>query len=146
MARPPLLHLEIAFRQAERSLAEFVRAFPNVTIEQVRSGRPYRANLLDHIAEGLEGVGMPHRRGVISRSQSGRESLSAVDDFHDRRSSCLQCVLQSRTSAPVKSFGRRLAYETLRGTNPRAADDGLWVFQFSAEPNEVTTGSGKRGT
>ena len=46
----------------------------------------------------------------------------------------------------VKSFGRRQAYESLRGTNPRAADDGLWVFRFSAEPNEVTTGSGKRGT
>jgi hypothetical protein len=49
-------------------------------------------------------------------------------------------------AASVKSFGRHLAYESLRGTNPRAADDGLWVFLFSAEPGEVTAGSGKRGT
>ena len=29
---------------------------------------------------------------------------------------------------------------------PAGADDGLWVFLFSAERGEVTTGSGKRGT
>jgi hypothetical protein len=47
----------------------------------------------------------------------------------------------------VKSFGRRLAYESLRGTNPRVvADDGLWVFLFSAEREGVTTDSAKRGT
>jgi hypothetical protein len=47
-----------------------------------------------------------------------------------------------RYSAVVKSFGRWQAYESLRGTNPRAADDGLWVFLFSVERGEVTTGSG----
>jgi hypothetical protein len=46
----------------------------------------------------------------------------------------------------VKSFGRREAYESLRGTNPRAADNGLWVFLFSAERGEVTTGSDLRWT
>jgi hypothetical protein len=45
----------------------------------------------------------------------------------------------------VKSFGRREAYESLRGTNPRAATDGLWVFLFSAERVEVTTGGRSRG-
>ncbi len=43
---------------------------------------------------------------------------------------------QSRHSGFVKSIGRRLAYESLRGTNPRVADDGLWVFLFWAEPGE----------
>ena len=46
----------------------------------------------------------------------------------------------------MKSFGRRLAYESPRGTNPRAAGNGLWVFLFSAERGAVTTGSGKRRT
>jgi len=49
-------------------------------------------------------------------------------------------------TATVKSFGRREAYESLRGTNPRAADNGLWVFLFSAERGEVTTGSDLRWT
>jgi len=54
--------------------------------------------------------------------------------------------IRSRRSASVKSFGRREAYESLRGTNPRAADNGLWVFLFSAERGEVTTGSDLRWT
>jgi hypothetical protein len=53
---------------------------------------------------------------------------------------------QSCPTASVKSFGRREAYESLRGTNPRAADNGLWVFLFSAERGEVTTGSDLRWT
>jgi hypothetical protein len=53
---------------------------------------------------------------------------------------------QSGEAAFVKSFGRREAYESLRGTNPRAADNGLWVFLFSAERGEVTTGSDLRWT
>ena len=53
---------------------------------------------------------------------------------------------ESCHSGIVKSFGRRLAYESLRGTNPRTADDCLWVFRFLAEPGEATTGSGRRGT
>jgi len=55
-------------------------------------------------------------------------------------------ALQSGQAAFVKSFGRREAYESLRGTNPRAADNGLWVFLFSAERGEVTTGSDLRWT
>ena len=53
---------------------------------------------------------------------------------------------QSRHSVYVKSFGRREAYESLRGTNPRAANDGLWVFLFLTERGEVTTGGESRGT
>ena len=55
-------------------------------------------------------------------------------------------AVQRRYSGFVKSFGRHLVYESLRGTNPRVADDGLWVFLFSAERGEVTTGCGSRGT
>ena len=55
-------------------------------------------------------------------------------------------VPTSGPSPVVKSFGRREAYESLRGTNPRAADNGLWVFLFSAERGEVTTGSDLRWT
>ena len=32
-------------------------------------------------------------------------------------------------TAAVKSFGRRLAYESPRGTNPRCVARGLWVFE-----------------
>ena len=44
---------------ARRSLTAFTNAFPNVTIEQIKSGLPYRASFLDRIAEGLESIGMP---------------------------------------------------------------------------------------
>jgi len=52
---------ELAGRKehARCSFANFARAFPDVTIAQVRSGLPYRASFLDRIAEGLESVGMP---------------------------------------------------------------------------------------
>jgi len=38
-------------------------------------------------------------------------------------------ALQRGQAAPVKSFGRRLAYESLRRTNPRCAVRGLWGFE-----------------
>jgi len=34
----------------------------------------------------------------------------------------------------VKSFGRRQAYESPRGTNPRAAGDGYGDFDFRSLP------------
>jgi hypothetical protein len=37
-------------------------------------------------------------------------------------------ITRSRQSASVKSFGRRLAYESPRGTNPRCVARGLWGF------------------
>jgi len=43
---------------AWRSLAQLTRAFPDLTIAQVRSGLPYRSSYLDRVAEGLEGAGM----------------------------------------------------------------------------------------
>ena len=50
-----------------------------------------------------------------------------------------------RSESVVKSFGRRQAYESLRGANPRAANDDLWEFVFLAESSGATTGSGKAG-
>ena len=44
--------------EARRSLAELTRAFPDLTIAQVRSGLPYRSGYLDRVAEGLESAGM----------------------------------------------------------------------------------------
>ena len=44
--------------QARQSLAELTRAFPGLTIAQVRFGLPYRSGFLDRIANGLESVGM----------------------------------------------------------------------------------------
>jgi tetratricopeptide (TPR) repeat protein len=44
--------------EARRSLTELTRAFPDLTIAQVRSGLPYRSAYLDRIAEGLESAGM----------------------------------------------------------------------------------------
>jgi len=43
---------------ARRSLTELTRAFPELTIAQVRSGLPFRPSYLDRIAGGLEGLGM----------------------------------------------------------------------------------------
>jgi tetratricopeptide (TPR) repeat protein len=45
---------------ARRSLAELARAFPDLTIAQIRSGLPYCSSYLDRVAEGLESVGMRH--------------------------------------------------------------------------------------
>ena len=44
--------------QARQSLTELTRAFPDLTIAQVRSGLPYRSDFLDRVADGLESVGM----------------------------------------------------------------------------------------
>ncbi len=44
--------------RARQSLTELTRAFPDLTIAQVRSGPPYRSEFLDRIADGLESVGM----------------------------------------------------------------------------------------
>lgn len=44
--------------EARRSLAELTRAFPDLTLAQVRSGLPYRSGYLDRIAEGLASAGM----------------------------------------------------------------------------------------
>ncbi len=41
---------------------------------------------------------------------------------------------ESRHSAYVKSFGRRQASESPRGTNPRCAGRGLWGFDVLAVP------------
>ena len=38
-------------------------------------------------------------------------------------------MLESGPATSVKSFGRRLAYESPRGTNPRCAVRGLWGFE-----------------
>lgn len=43
---------------ARRSLAEFARAFPDVTIVQIRSGLPYCSSYQDRVAEGLGSAGM----------------------------------------------------------------------------------------
>ena len=43
-------------------------------------------------------------------------------------------MIQSRPTASVKSFGRRQASESPRGTNPRCAGRGLWGFDVLAVP------------
>ena len=43
-------------------------------------------------------------------------------------------LAQTRHSALVKSFGRRQASESRRGTNPRCAGRGLWGFDVLAVP------------
>ncbi len=44
--------------EARLRFGEFARAFPDLTITQVRAGLPYTAGFLDRVAEGLESVGM----------------------------------------------------------------------------------------
>jgi hypothetical protein len=80
-------------------------------------------------------------------AQSRRRTAQLNDRFLDRLGAGWEKIQSlslndSGTAAFVKSFGRREAYESLRGTNPRATDGGLWVFLFSAERGEVATDSG----
>jgi AraC-like DNA-binding protein/tetratricopeptide (TPR) repeat protein len=44
--------------EAQRSVAEFLKASPGVTITDVRLGLPWHAGCLDRVAEGLESAGM----------------------------------------------------------------------------------------
>ncbi len=44
----------------------------------------------------------------------------------------------------VKGFGRRQAYESRRGTNPRGRGKGLWGFRFSAGRGVGATSAGIR--
>jgi tetratricopeptide (TPR) repeat protein len=44
--------------KARRRFGEFARAFPELTIAQVRSGLPYTVGFLNRVAEGLQSVGM----------------------------------------------------------------------------------------
>jgi TolB-like protein len=45
--------------EARQTLAELRRAYPELTIAQVRLGLPYSPSFLDRVADGLESVGMP---------------------------------------------------------------------------------------
>jgi hypothetical protein len=54
----------------------------------------------------------------VARISTGRRSALCVDRPG------------SRLSPNVKSFGRRQAYESLRGPNPRAANGELWGFRL----------------
>src|SRR3954467_9999310 len=51
--------------------------------------------------------------------------------------------LQSGSSAFVKSFGRRQAYESPRGTNPRATGGELWGFRLSGDPDGGQSAPGR---
>ncbi len=44
--------------EARRSLAEWSRTYPDVTISEIRTGMPFSTQLLDRISEGLESAGM----------------------------------------------------------------------------------------
>jgi hypothetical protein len=46
-------------------------------------------------------------------------------------------IIQSRRSASVKSFGRRQASESPRGTNPRCAGRDLWGFDVLVVPGRA---------
>jgi len=44
--------------QASATLARFTRAFPDLTIAQIRTGLPHTPSFLDRVSEGLESAGM----------------------------------------------------------------------------------------
>src|SRR6476659_10782944 len=52
-------------------------------------------------------------------------------------------VAKSSHAAFVKSFGRRQAYESPRGTNPRMAGARLWDFRLRADPRRLSRGCWK---
>lgn len=56
-------------------------------------------------------------------------------------------VPEVRPSARVKSFGRREAYESLRGRNPRAAAEtyGDLAFRLASRMPELRSGMGQHG-
>ena len=75
-----------------------------------------------------------HSSAAGKRSVSSRKPLFDRADVNGR--SGVQ-IARSRQSALVKSFGRRLASESPRGTNPRCAVRGLWRFVQLAAPGLI---------
>ena len=61
-------------------------------------------------------------------------SVGAVEELRSRKRTF---DLQRRRTGIVKSFGRRLASESPRGTNPRCAVRGLWGFVELAVPGLI---------
>jgi AraC-like DNA-binding protein len=55
----PALELAGKKEDAKQSLLTLERAFPDLTIAQVRNGLPHTSVLLDRVAEGLGNLGMP---------------------------------------------------------------------------------------
>ena len=70
-------------------------------------------------------------QGISTRSVD--DLVQAMGMSGISKSQVLGCAARSTTrcrpSGTVKSFGRRLAYESPRGTNPRCAVRGLWGFE-----------------
>ena len=64
---------------------------------------------------------------------NGRRTLPLLPRPHRKRPS------RAAGSFNVKSFGRRQAYESPRGTNPRAAGAALWGFRILAGGDTVST-------
>jgi len=50
--------LESRKSEARRCLVEWKRAFPDMTLKQIRSGLPFGSALFERVAEGLESVGL----------------------------------------------------------------------------------------
>ncbi len=55
----PSLALAGRKEEAERSFADLTRAFPDLTIAQVKTSLPHSQSYLDRAAEGLESAGLP---------------------------------------------------------------------------------------
>ena len=71
-----------------------------------------------------------HRLSVEHRFGCNASDRSTAADHTPMAKVCLTlCALQSGYSGFVKSFGRRLAYESPRGTNPRCVVRSLWGFE-----------------
>lgn len=67
------------------------------------------------------------RVSVASERRGWVDSGQTVDPIAMAALACR--ALQSGQAVHVKSFGRRLAYESPRGTNPRCMARGLWGFE-----------------
>ena len=85
---------------------------------------------------GAIGSSAVPRRSINERSNFVRQGARSFPAPPTNRSISAFAVSasQSRHSAPVKSFGRRQASESPRGTNPRCAGRGLWGFDVLAVP------------
>ena len=80
----------------------------------------------------------------VSSAVHPQSALHAADNIPGRTFACGHCFPRSCWSAFVKSFGRREAYETLRGTNPRGPMTmvyGYFCFRLRVAQSRPAVGS-----
>jgi hypothetical protein len=111
------------------------RGYSRAASNSVVQRRATRCNMRSS-ASTVAGAPRETWRGYSRRAKPSSRRYAAVVKLF--RTSALRAMRtfarQTQLTAFVKSFGRRQASESRRGTNPRSAGRGLWRFDVLVVP------------